>query len=111
MLKAGLNLVLAGAIATCGCSHGSSPPAATSANQPEPRAQSSANSASSQPGEPIVGFDRNGNLHHFGARTLDGNSHYRFRMRLPAGRWRFQVRIGQTVGNGSGQSANLIAQG
>jgi hypothetical protein len=59
----------------------------------------------------LVGFDRNGNLHHFGARTLDGNSHYRFRMKLPAGRWRFQVRIGQTVGNGSGKSANLIAQG
>ena len=59
MLKAGLNLVLAGAIATCGCSHGSSAPAATSANQPAAGAQSSANSASSQPGEPIVGFDRN----------------------------------------------------
>jgi len=59
MLKAGLNLVLAGAIATCGCSHGSSAPAATSANQPAAGAQSSAKSAPSQPGEPIVGFDRN----------------------------------------------------
>ena len=59
----------------------------------------------------LVGYDRNGVLHHFGSTVLDSNSHYRFKIKLPVGRWRFQVRIGQTVGNGSGQSANLVAQG
>lgn len=59
----------------------------------------------------LVGYDRNGVLHHFGSAVLDSNSHYRFKIKLPTGRWRFQVRISQTVGNGQGQSANLVAQG
>jgi hypothetical protein len=61
MLKAGLNLVFAGAIASCGCSHGSSAPAATPANRPVAAARSSANTSGATPkaGEPFVGFDRN----------------------------------------------------
>ena len=61
MLKAGLNLVLAGAIATCGCSHGNSTPAAISMSQPTAAARSSASTSNPapRPGEPVVGFDRN----------------------------------------------------
>src|SRR6185437_3123397 len=61
MLKAGLNLVLAGALASCGCSHGSSAPAATSASRPPAATRSSASprDAAPRPGEPFVGFDRN----------------------------------------------------
>ena len=59
----------------------------------------------------LVAFDRNGTLHHFGSRTLDGNSHYRFHLKLPAGHWRFEVRISQTVGNAAGKSADLVANG
>jgi hypothetical protein len=61
MPKAGLKLLLASTIATCGCSHGNSVPAATAASQPAAATQSSAstNSAAPRPGEPFVGFDRN----------------------------------------------------
>ena len=58
MLKAGLNVVLAAVIATCGCSQGSSAPAA-SASQPAVVSQSSASAATQRSGEPFVGFDRN----------------------------------------------------
>lgn len=59
----------------------------------------------------LVGFDRFGNLHRFGSVTLDANSHYRFNIKLPAGKWRFEVRIGPTQGNGAGTSPQLVAQG
>ena len=60
MLKAGVNLVLAGVIGTCGCSHGSSAPAAT-ASQPAAATQSSPSRSGATPraGGPFVGFDRN----------------------------------------------------
>ena len=59
MLKAGVNLVLAGVIATCGCSHGSPAAAAGSANQPVAASHSSAVTGAQRTGEPFVGFDRN----------------------------------------------------
>ncbi len=62
MLKAGVNLVLAGAIATCGCSHERHSVAdAVSASQPAAASQPSASpkTVASQPGKPFVGFDRN----------------------------------------------------
>ena len=61
MPKAGLKLLLASTIATCGCSHGNSVPAATAASQPAAATQSSAstNSAAPRSGAPFVGFDRN----------------------------------------------------
>jgi hypothetical protein len=60
MLKVGLNLALAGTIATCGCSHGSSTPVATSASPPSATTQTSAGTnTASRPAESFVGFDRN----------------------------------------------------
>src|SRR6201986_4755980 len=59
MPKAGLKLLLASAIATCGCSHGNPVPTATAASQPAAQASASTNSAAPRPGEPFVGFDRN----------------------------------------------------
>ena len=60
MPKAGLKLLLASAVAICGCSHGSPAPAATAASQtPAAQPSASTNNAAPRPGEPFVGFDRN----------------------------------------------------
>jgi hypothetical protein len=53
----------------------------------------------------LVALDSTGRLHHLGAVFLDADSTYRFTVPLGPGRWRLQVRIGRTGGNGAGRSA------
>lgn len=61
MQKAALKVLLATLSAACGCSHGTSVPAAASASQPTSTSSSSVNesSAAQRAGDPFVGFDRN----------------------------------------------------
>ena len=53
----------------------------------------------------LVAIDQNGQLHHLGRQFLTGESRYRFHHAMPDPRWRLQVRIGPTGGNGAGRSS------
>jgi hypothetical protein len=59
----------------------------------------------------LVGVDRSGHVHHLGHRFLDRRSRYHFHRGLPDPRWRLQVRIRATGGNGAGRSSYLVVSG
>jgi hypothetical protein len=59
----------------------------------------------------LVGVDRSGHVHHLGHLFLDGRSRYHFHRGLPDPRWRLQVRIRATGGNGAGRSSYLVVTG
>jgi len=56
----------------------------------------------------LVAIDGSGRVHHLGHQFLNSRSHYRFHRGLPDPRWRLQVRIGATGGNGAGRSSYLV---
>lgn len=56
----------------------------------------------------LIAVDRSGRLHHLGHAFLDRDSRYQFHRALPDPRWRLQVRIRATGGNGAGRSSYLL---
>lgn len=55
----------------------------------------------------LVAIDENGQIHHLGHDFLNSRSRYRFHRHMPDPRWRLQVRIGATGGNGAGHSSYI----